>query len=306
MTCDRCENQAAYTRKYSGEKLCSQCFSKSIVHKTTKTISKYNMIKYNDVVAVAVSGGKDSLALLKIMHEMSLTHSFKIKVITIDEGIPGYRNEALEIVEKVCSELNLDHKVYSYKDLFELTLDEALDLRESEKTSSCSMCGTFRRRAMDYAAKDVGADVIATGHNLDDTLQTFVINMISGDTTKVGWMDPDTSTNTIRKIKPLCEIYESEIVFYAFTNDMPFQSEPCPHMNEGIRTDIREFLNSLESQRSGIKNNLYQSIIKVSKVMKKSNINNKERKNCEKCGSECTGNVCSVCTMVLKLKANQT
>jgi cytoplasmic tRNA 2-thiolation protein 1 len=87
---------------------------------------------------------------------------------------------------------------------------------------------------------------------------------------------------------------------------MPFQSEPCPHMNEGIRTDIREFLNSLENQRSGIKNNLYQSIIKVSKVMKKSNINNKERKNCEKCGSECTGNVCSVCTMVLKLKANQT
>ena len=57
MICDRCENQAAYTRKYSGEKLCSQCFSKSIVHKTTKTISIYNMIKYNDVVAVAVSGG---------------------------------------------------------------------------------------------------------------------------------------------------------------------------------------------------------------------------------------------------------
>ena len=99
-------------------------------------------------------------------------------------------------------------------------------------------------------------------HNLDDTLQTFVINMLSGDTTKVGWMNPDTSTNSLRKIKPFCEIYESEIVFYAFTNNLPFQSEPCPHMNEGIRTDIREFLNSLENQRSGIKNNLYQSIIK--------------------------------------------
>ena len=241
MICDRCENQAAYTRKYSGEKLCSQCFSKSIVKKTAKTISKYKMIKHDELVAVAVSGGKDSLALLKVIHEMSLTHSFRIKVITIDEGIPGYRNEALEIVKKVCGELNVDHKVYSYKDLFELTLDEALDLRENEKTSSCSMCGTFRRRAMDYAAKDIGADVIATGHNLDDTLQTFVINMISGDTTKVGWMNPDTSANSLRKIKPFCEIYESEIVFYAFTNDMPFQSEPCPHMNEGIRTDIREF-----------------------------------------------------------------
>jgi cytoplasmic tRNA 2-thiolation protein 1 len=304
MKCDRCENQAAYTRKYSGEKLCSQCFSKSIVKKTAKTISKYNMIQHDELVAVAVSGGKDSLALLKIINEMASTHSFKIKAITIDEGIPGYRNEALEIVEKVCKQLNVEHKVYSYKDLFELTLDEALELRGNEKTSSCSICGTLRRRAMEYAAKDVGANVIATGHNLDDTLQTFVINMLSGDTTKIGWMDPDTSANTLRKIKPFCEIYESEIVFYAFTNDIPFQSEPCPHMNEGIRTEIREFLNSLETQHSGIKNNLYQSILKVSQVVK--NSSSKKRRKCQQCGNECTGEVCSVCTTVLKLKENQT
>ena len=304
MKCDNCENQAAYTRKYSGQKLCSQCFSKSIVRKTAKTISKYKMIQHNDLVAVAVSGGKDSLALLKIIHEMATTHHFKIIVITIDEGIPGYRNEALEIVEKFCSELNVKHKVYSYKDLFELTLDEALELRDNEKTSSCSICGTLRRRAIDYAAKDVGANVIATGHNLDDTLQTFVINMLSGDTNKIGWMDPDTSKNSLRKIKPFCEIYESEIVFYAFTNDLPFQSEPCPHMNEGIRTEIREFLNSLETQHSGIKNNLYQSILKISQIVKKSN--NKQKTICEKCGNACTGNVCSVCSIVLKLKENQT
>jgi uncharacterized protein (TIGR00269 family) len=304
MICDKCENQAVYTRKYSGQKLCSKCFSNSIVRKTAKTISKYNMIKNDDLVAVAVSGGKDSLALLKIIHEMSLTHNFRIKAITIDEGIPGYRDEALEIVKKFCGKLNLEHKVYSYKDLFELTLDEALELRESKKTSSCSICGTLRRRAMDFAAKDIGADVIATGHNLDDTLQTFVINMLSGDTNKIGWMDPDTSTNSLRKIKPFCEIYESEIVFYAFTNDIPFQSEPCPHMSEGIRTEIREFLNSLESQHSGIKNNLYQSVLKVSQIVKNSNY--KEKTNCEKCGNECTGKICSVCNMVLKLKANQT
>ena len=304
MKCDRCENQAVYTRKYSGEKLCSQCFSNSIVRKTAKTISKYNMVQNNELVAVAVSGGKDSLALLKIIHEMSSTHNFRIKAITIDEGIPGYRNEALEIVKKFCQELNVEYKVYSYKELFELTLDDALDLRENEKTSSCSICGTLRRRAINFAAKDVGADVIATGHNLDDTLQTFVINMLSGDTNKIGWMDPDTSGNLLRKIKPFCEIYESEIVFYAFTNDIPFQSEPCPHMNEGIRTEIREFLNSLEKQHSGIKNNLYQSVLKLSRIVKDTNY--KEKTSCEKCGNECTGTICSVCNMVLKLKENQT
>ena len=304
MKCDRCENQAAYTRKYSGEKLCSECFSNSILRKTAKTISKYNMIKHDELVAVAVSGGKDSLALLNIINQMAATHNFRIKAITIDEGIPGYRNEALEIVEAFCAKLNVEHKVFSYKELFDLTLDEALDLRGNEKTSSCSICGTLRRRAIDHAAKDIGADVIATGHNLDDTLQTFVINMLSGDTTKIGWMDPDTSTNTLRKIKPFCEIYESEIVFYAFTNDIPFQTEPCPHMNEGIRTEIREFLNSLEGKHSGIKNNLYQSIIKVSQSVK--NTNHKQKIICIKCGNECTGEICSVCNMVLKLKENQT
>lgn len=304
MKCDRCENQAAYTRKYSGENLCSKCFSNSIVRKTAKTISKHNMIQNNDLVAVAVSGGKDSLALLNIINQMTKTHNFRIKAITIDEGIPGYRNEALEIVQEYCAKLNVEHKVFSYKKLFDLTLEEALDLRESEKTSSCSICGTLRRRAIDHAAKDIGADVIATGHNLDDTLQTFVINMLSGDTTKIGWMDPDNSSNTLRKIKPFCEIYESEIVFYAFTNNIPFQTEPCPHMNEGIRTEIREFLNSLESQHSGIKNNLYQSVLKVSNIVKESNY--KQKTICEKCGNECTGKICSVCSVVLKLKENQT
>lgn len=304
MKCDRCENQAAYTRKYSGEKLCSKCFSSSIVRKTAKTISKHNMIQNNELVAVAVSGGKDSLALLDIINQMTKTHNFRIKAITIDEGIPGYRNEALEIVQEYCAKLNVEHKVFSYKELFDLTLEEALDLRESEKTSSCSICGTLRRRAIDHAAKDIGADVIATGHNLDDTLQTFVINMLSGDTTKIGWMDPDNSSNTLRKIKPFCEIYESEIVFYAFTNDIPFQTEPCPHMNEGIRTEIREFLNSLEGKHSGIKNNLYQSIIKVSQSVKDGN--SKQKTICIKCGNDCTGKICSVCNMVLKLKENQT
>ncbi len=117
-------------------------------------------------------------------------------------------------------------------------------------------------------------------------------------------MDPETNSNSLTKIKPFCERYESEIVFYAFTNDLPFQSEPCPHMNEGIRTEIREFLNSLETKHSGIKNNLYQSILKISQIVKKSNT--KQKTICEKCGNECTGNVCSVCSIVLKLKENQT
>ncbi|MGQ0771653.1 MAG: TIGR00269 family protein [Nitrososphaerota archaeon] len=300
MKCDRCQNTAVYSRKYSGENLCSECFSNSILRKAAKTISKYNMIQNDELVCVAVSGGKDSLALLHVLSKMSTNHNFKIHAITIDEGIEEYRDEALEIVKNFCSELGVSHSVYSYKELFDLTLDESLMLREEEKLSSCSICGTFRRRAMDHATKEIGANVIATGHNLDDTLQTFIINTLSGDTNKIGWMDPDTSRNSLRKIKPFCEIYESEIVFYAFTNNLPFQTEPCPHMNEGIRTEIREFLNRLENSRSGIKNSMYRSVLKISQIMKETDY--KEKTECSNCGAECTGKVCSVCKMIVNLK----
>jgi len=303
MKCNKCQNDVVFSRKYSGEELCSSCFSNSILRKTAKTISKFNMIRNNELVCVAVSGGKDSLALLHILDKMSKTHNFRIKVVTIDEGIPTYRNEALEIVKEFCTKLDVDYSAYSYNDLFDLTLDEAIHVRENEKISSCSICGILRRRALDYAAKDIDANVIATAHNLDDTLQTFFINMLSGDIKKIGWMDPDTSNSTIRKIKPFCEIYESEIVFYAFTNEIPFQSEQCPHMNEGIRTEIREFLNSLENQHFGIKNNLYKSILRISQIVKDSNSSQKQL--CMNCGNECTGKICSVCNLLLMLKEKQ-
>jgi len=300
MKCDRCKNESAYSRKYSGESLCSECFSNSILRKTAKTISKYNMIKNDELVCVGVSGGKDSLALLDILKKMSDTHNFEIVAVTIDEGIPGYRDEALEIVTEFCKKLDVKLKIYSYKNLFDLTLEESLEMREDEKTSSCAICGTFRRRALDHAAEEIGADVIATGHNLDDGIQTFLINTLSGDTNKIGWMNPEKNSMKIRKIKPFSAIYESEIVFYAFTNNLPFQSEPCPHMNEAIRTEIREFFNSLEEKHIGIKNNMHNSVLKISQIMNGSS--DKEKRICQKCGNECSGKTCSVCNMITNLK----
>jgi len=261
------------------------------------------MIRNGDMIGVAVSGGKDSLSLLHVLNKISYTHNFKLKAITVDEGIPGYRDEALTIVNDFCTNLGVEHTVYSYKELFDTTLEQALERRYNEKISSCSICGILRRRAIDFGAKDLGVDVVATGHNLDDVLQTFIINLLSGDTSKIGWMGPDTSGNRTRKIKPFCEIYENEIVFYAFTNDIPFQSEECPHMNEGIRTEIRNFLNSLENDHSGIKNNMYKSIMKISSTLK--DANNKQWKVCLQCGNQCTGEICSVCNTLVNLRANQ-
>ena len=277
LRCSRCGDAAAYIRRYSGESLCSGCFSTSIIQKTARTISRYGMIRRGDDVAVAVSGGKDSLSLLHVLHGLSERGGYTVRAITVDEGIPGYRDEALKIVQEYCHSLDVEYSAISYQELFDTTLEEALQQRE--RGSSCSVCGVLRRRAIDHLARD--ADVVATAHNMDDHIQTFLINIISGDTSKIG------RNTTSGRIKPFREIYEAEIVFYAFVNEIPFQTEPCPHADEGIRTDVRRFLNDMEERHSGI----YRSIEKIAGCVPDA----KTQMHCARCGRLATSTVCSVC-----------
>jgi uncharacterized protein (TIGR00269 family) len=176
-------------------------------------------------------------------------------------------------------------------------MDEAMVLRPSEKMSSCSMCGTFRRRAIDLAAESVDADIVATAHNLDDQVQTFMINMLAGDVERIGWMYPKPIEYAagMKKIKPFVELYEHEIVFYALQRQFPFQSEECPYMKESIRTDLSEFFNKLEGEHPGIKNNAYVSMMKVSERLRSSFTAPRGDKKCKICGRDSTGEVCSVC-----------
>ncbi|MDQ4014342.1 MAG: TIGR00269 family protein [Thermoproteota archaeon] len=273
---------------------------RSIESKAARTISKYSMIDYGDKVAVGVSGGKDSLSLLYVLKMLFDQHSNngnELVAVTIDEGIKGYRDESLQIVKDFCVQLGIESKVLSYQSLFGMDMDQAMIQRSSQKVSSCSICGTFRRRAIDIAAEAVGADIVATAHNMDDQLQTFMINLLAGDVERIGWIYPEPVQYTqsgMKKVKPFVEIYEHEIAFYALQRDIPFQSEECPYMNESIRTDLREFFNRLERDHPGIKYNGYRSMTKVSKVLR-SSMPSSEIKKCSRCGHVSTGDICSVC-----------
>jgi uncharacterized protein (TIGR00269 family) len=299
--CTKCQKEESlYYRAYSGEYLCKKCFLRSIESKAAKTISKYSMIEYDDKVAVGVSGGKDSLSLLyvlKMLFDQHPNNGNELVAVTIDEGIKGYRDESLQIVKDFCAQLNIESKVLSYQSLFGIDMDQAMVQRSSQKISSCSMCGTFRRRAIDIAAETVEADIVATAHNMDDQLQTFMINLLAGDVERIGWIYPEPVQYTqtgMKKVKPFVEIYEYEIAFYALQRDIPFQSEECPYMNESIRTDLREFFNRLERDHPGIKYNAYRSMTKVSKVLR-SSMPPSQTKKCSRCGRVSTGDICSVC-----------
>jgi uncharacterized protein (TIGR00269 family) len=304
--CTRCNNNGiVYHRVYSGEYLCRNCFLFSIEDKTKRCVNKYSMLRYQDKVAVAVSGGKDSLSLLYILNKIYGNKDYiTIVAITIDEGIPGYRDESLEIAKDFCSKIGIENRVLKFSDVFGINMDEVLSKRPSEKISSCSFCGTFRRRAIDLISESVGASVVATGHNLDDQLQTFLINILSGDVERIGWIYPEPveyGEKNIKKIKPLVEIYEHELVFYALQRGIPFQAEECPHKNESVRTDIRNFLNSLEANHPGIKYNAFNSAIKISKLLKMEISGTSTRKKCSLCGRDSSSSVCSVCKSLMVL-----
>ena len=306
--CSKCKkNPSIYLRQYSGEFLCKKCFIKSIEYKAKRTISKYSMIRHGDTVAVAVSGGKDSLVLLNVLKNTLANQDSRLVAITVDEGIRGYRDESLSIVKNFCGSIGVENKIMSFSELFGLSMDKAMEVRPSEKISSCSMCGTFRRRALDLLAESCGANVVATGHNLDDYVQTFLINLFAGDVERIGWTYPEPveyGLSELRKIKPLMEIYEREIVLYAIHMNIPFQSEECPYKDESIRSAFRNHLNNLEKIHPGIKYNAYSSILKIAKKVKTaSSIDaldvshgvQQEHKRCIICNRDSSNTVCSVC-----------
>ena len=295
--CARCGGRAFYTRKYSGETLCSSCFKESIVEKTRRTISRYKMIRPTDRIAVAVSGGKDSLSLLKIMARLYSQRRNTISAISVDEGVAGYRDEALEHARSLARELNVEHTIISYKEMFGFSLDEALDWKEERDVSSCSFCGVFRRRAIDEAAAKAGATVVATAHNLDDYVQTFLMNLMHGDVARLGWLDPAyTDVNfPIRRVKPFLEIYEEEVALYAFQTGVPFQSISCPYMHEGLRSEVRDYLNMMEANHPGIKNVLLRSSLDV--ITRFARASEKEAVPCVQCGKPSSSGLCNVCRM---------
>lgn len=295
--CGRCGGKPFYTRRYSGETLCVRCFKDSIEEKTRRTVSRYSMLAAGERVAVAVSGGKDSLSLLKVLTSAYPPRRNTFVAISVDEGVAGYRDEALEHARSLANELGVEHVSVSYKDLFGFSLDEALDWKEEREVSSCSFCGVFRRRAIDEAAAMARASVVATAHNLDDYVQTFMMNLMHGDVARLGWLDPSYADGSfpIRRVKPFMELYEEEVALYAFQSGVPFQSVSCPYMHEGLRSDVRDYLNAMEASHPGMKNVLLRSSLEV--VSRFSRSRGKQSIPCSSCGKPSADGLCNVCRM---------
>jgi cytoplasmic tRNA 2-thiolation protein 1 len=295
-TCSKCEARAVYTRRYSGESLCAGCFRASIAEKARRTISRYGMLERGQRVAVAVSGGKDSLSLLKVVVGMKDRLGIDVVAVSVDEGVAGYRDEALANASSVVRSLGIEHQTVSYQELFGFSLDRALSWKEERDVASCSFCGVFRRRAIDEVALRARVDVVATAHNLDDFVQTFMMNLMHGDVERLGWLNPSHRDPAfpLRRVKPFMEIYEEEIALFAYLEGIPFQSVSCPYMHEGLRTEVRDYLNQLEAGHPGMKNVMLHSSLEVISRLAGGE---KATVPCTSCGKPSSDGLCNVCRM---------
>lgn len=287
MRCDNCDKTAVYHRRYSGQKFCKDHFLEYFELKVKKTINDSGMIKRGTRIGAALSGGKDSITLLSILKKLDDVELF---AIAIDEGIKGYREKSLKVAKKFCKENGIPLEIVSFKESFGHTVDE------KSKDHACSFCGVLRRRLLNDKAKELGADKLATGHNLDDETQAIMINYIRADPERLLRLSNSSGSDKfVPRIKPLQEMPEKEVGLYAVLNfDVDFSE--CPYAQDSFRTGIRDFINDLERDNPGIKFSIKRGYEKLTPYLK--SYPTKELKECQLCGEPTSGDVCKVCDML--------
>ena len=307
--CSACKRRDVFFfRPYSGQRLCRKCFVESVESKVRATIAKYVMFNFSDRIAVAVSGGKDSLSLLHILAKMErVKPKASLVAVTIDEGIKGYRDEALEIAAANCKKLGIPHHIVSFKDLYGSTLDEIIERKRQHAENgltSCAYCGVLRRRALNVAAREVGATKIATAHTLDDEVQTVLMNIFRGDILRLAKEKPVTDEvhpKFVQKVKPFCEIPEKESALYAYIKKVEFQATPCPYASEALRNDVRLMVNRMEEKHAGTKFTVSSSVECIRPALEQITEQN-HFKECVECGEPSSEELCKVCELLKHIK----
>lgn len=289
----KCGRSPVYFRRYEGRHYCKLCFCSSIEKKVKKTIGKYSLVASEDHIVVGLSGGKDSSVVLYLMRKIFRPRkNVRISALTIDEGIAGYREVGIRAAEKLCSQLEVDHHIVSFKKELGSTLDK------KAKESHCTFCGVGRRYALNKASRELKATKLCVGHNLDDEAQSVLMNFFRGDLLRAKRMSTLTqdSEEFVPRIKPLRFIPEKEIALYAILKKLPFDSNECPYVG-GLRPDVRNQLNEMERKYPGTKFAILDSFDKISPLIKKVAKHKGSLVSCNKCGEPTSQETCKTCEL---------
>jgi len=253
MRCDHCAHEAVTLIRYNGSHLCGEHFMSYVEKRVKREIRKQIDVRPGDTIAVAVSGGKDSMVTLHILDEVfGDRKDISLCAISIDEGIEGYRPPSLDIVREFCRERGIPSYVRSFS---EMGMEMDRIASASGENSPCTYCGVFRRKLMNDQARIVGARYLATGHNLDDMAQSIMMNFVRGDVERLARLGPHTKIQPglIPRFHPLRLIPEKESLLYAIVSGIPFWDGECPYYKDALRNQYRDVVDRLEDRSPGSK-----------------------------------------------------
>lgn len=300
--CKSCEKTPVY-QLYSGEKLCKSCFIKYFEHKVLKTIRTFKLIDKEDYIAIAISGGKDSLTVLHILNLIAKKHKkLKLIAILIDEGIKGYRENTIKDAKDFCKKNNIQLKIYSFKKEFKYSLDEIL---KKTKQKPCTVCGVLRRYLLNSKARELNVKKLATGHNLDDEAQAVLMNQFRKNISLSARLGPITgikeSSLFIKRIKPLYLMSEKEVMVYSLLKGFIKNFNECSYEIDSYRSDVRDMLNQFEQKYPGTKNSVINSFLEVLPLLKNKYKSIEEIKRCSLCSEPSSQDICQKCIILKKL-----
>lgn len=301
MACKKCKIKPVF-KLLSGEQLCKSCFIKYFERKVRKTIRTHNLLGKETDIAVAVSGGKDSLTTLYLLNQIATKHiKLNITAICINEGIKGYRSQTIKDAKRLCKRLGIKLHIVSFKKEFGLTLDEMV---KKTGIAACTLCGVFRRYLLNKTARKLNCKLLATGHNLDDESQAIIMNQFRRNIETSARLGPRTGIMKhemfIPRIKPLYFMSEKETAAYAFLKGFVTKFIECPYVQKSYRSKIRDMLNNFAEHHPGIKHNIVASFLELLPLLRKDYKVGKINA-CKECNEPCSGTICKACKLKSKL-----
>ncbi len=295
MKCSHCNRDAIYYQRHSGRHLCRKHFIEDFLKRVKRSVRKYRMVWRNERIAIAMSGGKDSVVLAHVLKTLYGDRGdIELFAVTVDEGIAGYRSPTVRVAERVCRDLGIEHHTVTFREHIGMDLDEMVRIGQR---NACAYCGVFRKYLLNKTARELGATKLATGHNLDDETQTILLNFLQSDIERLARLVPSrVQDGLVLRIKPLREIYEKEIVTYAILNGLPVSLDECPYSRTPVRAIVRDFLYEFENRYPGRKFSVMRSFETLLPCLREM-FPQIDLNSCEICGEPTPKTVCQACEL---------
>ena len=315
MECSKCDHEAVMTAAYSGSHLCETHLLESVESRVRRRVRADDLLPADATPEepvtwlIGLSGGKDSVVLTEILQDTFREDPrVELVALTIHEGIEGYRDRSLAACQELTEDLDIRHEVRTYEEEFGVRMDDVV-VEDPEDMAACAYCGVFRRDLLSNYAEEFDADLLLTGHNLDDEAQTALMNVLSGDVAQIakhfdaslGAMGERTEqAQFVPRAKPLRDVPEKEVALYARLADLPVHMAECPHASEAYRGEIQRLLFDLEDRHPGTRHSImagYEELASLAAERYKGE-DGPDLQECERCGSMTTRDVCRTCQLV--------